>query len=281
LSKQVERILAQRPSVVVVEENVARLAVYQLLKAGVSLVSNIKTKVLHRVARSTHADVMPSLDAQLLQQKIGFCPMFSQCKIRLASGKTKTLLIFSECSPDLGCSVLLRGQSMRELRAAKRILRYMILALYSANLELKLLKLFNSSIGARSSDCYVCSLNSDEVDPNPVDFSSVTRQFNFAILECTLTASPLINFGVPFLETAKGRECVLRPYFKHPLYHFLSKSDLQAVKYEIYVWFRYQYQYSYLICNDNIYGLEGSRLCFDMINLWVEVWKQFVPLWLY
>lgn len=48
--------------------------------------------------------------------------------------------------------------------------------------------------------------------------------------ECTLSASPLINFGVPFLETAKGRRCVLRPYFKHPLYRFSTKADFEAAR---------------------------------------------------
>lgn len=76
----------------------ARLAVELLLKAGVTLVSNIKSQVLHRVARSTRADVMPSLDAQLLQQKIGFSPVFKQQKVRLANGTSKTLLVSSQSS---------------------------------------------------------------------------------------------------------------------------------------------------------------------------------------
>ncbi|KHN87270.1 1-phosphatidylinositol 3-phosphate 5-kinase [Toxocara canis] len=223
LSKQVERILAQRPSVVLVEQNVARLAVDLLLNAGVTLVSNIKTQVLHRVARSTRADVMPSLDARLLQQKIGFCPTFSQQKVYLANGKSKNLLVFSECAPDLGCSVVLRGRSMRELRAAKRVLRYIVLALYSCNLELELLTIFGASVKGRSPDCLVCSLNADEADPDP-------ESFMHRLKECTLSASPLINFGVPFLETAKGRRCVLRPYFKHPLYRFSTKADFENAR---------------------------------------------------
>uniref|UniRef100_F1KR02 1-phosphatidylinositol-3-phosphate 5-kinase n=2 Tax=Ascaris TaxID=6251 RepID=F1KR02_ASCSU len=223
LSKQVERILAQRPSVLLVEQNVARLAVELLLKAGVTLVSNIKSQVLHRVARSTRADVMPSLDAQLLQQKIGFSPVFKQQKVRLANGTSKTLLVFSDCPAELGCSVVLKGRSMRELRAAKRILRHMVLALYSSRLELELLSMFGASVAQRSPDCLVCSLNADETDSDP-------ESFMHRLKECTLSASPLINFGVPFLETAKGRRCVLRPYFKHPLYRFSTKADFEAAR---------------------------------------------------
>lgn len=86
-------MLSHRPSVVLVERNVAGLAVQMLLHAGVTLVSNIKPRVLQRIARSTGADVMPSLDAQILNQKIGFCPIFRQEKIQLANGKYKCLLV--------------------------------------------------------------------------------------------------------------------------------------------------------------------------------------------
>lgn len=86
-------MLSHRPSVVLVERNVAGLAVQMLLHAGVALVSNIKPRVLQRIARSTGADVMPSLDAQILNQKIGFCPFFRQKKIQLANGKYKCLLV--------------------------------------------------------------------------------------------------------------------------------------------------------------------------------------------
>lgn len=86
-------MLTHRPSMVLVERNVAGLAVQMLLDAGVTLVSNIKPRVLQRIARSIGADVMPSLDAQILNQKIGFCSFFRQEKIKLLSGKCKCLLV--------------------------------------------------------------------------------------------------------------------------------------------------------------------------------------------
>lgn len=94
MSKQVERIMAYRPSIVLVENSVAQIAVRMLLQAGVTLVSNLKPQVLQRIARSTCSDVMPSLDVQILQQKIGFCASFKQQTVRLASGKRKTLLVW-------------------------------------------------------------------------------------------------------------------------------------------------------------------------------------------
>ncbi|KAL3990361.1 Phosphatidylinositol-4-phosphate 5-Kinase family protein [Acanthocheilonema viteae] len=206
LRNQVERMLSHRPSVVLVERNVASLAVQMLLHAGVTLVSNIKPRVLQRIARSTGADVMPSLDAQILNQKIGFCPLFRQEKIQLASGKYKCLLMFEECPPELGCSVLLRGNSKRDLRTAKRILHYAILMLYSNHLEVKLLSSCGTTLTNRSVDCDICSVNSAELDINKDSFCNRLKK-------STLSPSPLIDFGIPFLETSKGRRCSLRKFF--------------------------------------------------------------------
>uniref|UniRef100_A0A0N5AAJ0 1-phosphatidylinositol-3-phosphate 5-kinase n=1 Tax=Syphacia muris TaxID=451379 RepID=A0A0N5AAJ0_9BILA len=223
LSKQVERIMAYRPSIVLMEKNVAHIAVRMLLRAGVTLVSNLKTQVLHRIARCTRADVMPSLDVQILQQKVGFCSSFKQQTIRLANGKRKTILIFSECSSDLGCSVILRSNSQWQLRCAKRILRFVILALYSGRLEVQFLSLFGTSLSKRIRDCVVCSLNVDEPDSDEDSFANRLKK-------CPLSTSPFIDFGVPFLETAKGRRCALRPYFKHPLYKHFTKEDIAKIK---------------------------------------------------
>uniref|UniRef100_A0A0R3RUC7 1-phosphatidylinositol-3-phosphate 5-kinase n=1 Tax=Elaeophora elaphi TaxID=1147741 RepID=A0A0R3RUC7_9BILA len=210
LRNQVERMLSHRPSVVLVERNVAGLAVQMLLHAGVTLVSNIKPRVLQRIARSTGADVMPSLDAQILNQKIGFCPFFRQEKIQLANGKYKCLLMFEECPPELGCSVLLRGNSKRDLRTAKRILHYAILMLYSNQLEVKLLSSCGTTLTNRSAYCDICSVNSAEVDMN-------TDSFYNRLKKSTLSPSPLIDFGIPFLETPKGQRCSLRKFFSRSI----------------------------------------------------------------
>ncbi|CAG9540100.1 unnamed protein product [Cercopithifilaria johnstoni] len=217
LRNQVERMLSHRPSVVLVERNVAGLAVQMLLHAGITLVSNIKSRVLQRIARSTGADVMPSLDAQILNQKIGFCPFFRQEKIQLANGKYKCLLMFEECPPELGCSVLLQGNSKRDLRTAKRILHYAILMLYSNHLEVKLLSSCGTTLTNRSADCDICSVNSAELDINKDSFCNRLRK-------STLSPSPLVDFGIPFLETSKGRQCSLRKFFNR----FISSLSAES-----------------------------------------------------
>ncbi|VDM98122.1 unnamed protein product [Thelazia callipaeda] len=222
LQNQVERMLSHRPSIVIVERNVASLAVQMLLQAGVTLVSNIKPRVLQRIARSTGADLMPSLDAQILHQKIGYCPSFRQKKIYLANGKSKCLLIFGGCSPELGCSILLRSKSRSDLRAAKKILRYAILAFYSNNLEVELLSGHGTILTSSAINCAVCCTNASELDTNMGSFCNRLRK-------SILSPSPLIGFGIPFLETSKGQRCSLRKFF-HRFIQSLSTENAESNK---------------------------------------------------
>lgn len=78
--------------------------------------------------------------------------------------------MFEECPPELGCSILLRGNSKRDLRAAKRILHYAILTLYSNHLEVRLLSSCGTTLTNRSADCDICSINAAELDTNKVIF---------------------------------------------------------------------------------------------------------------
>lgn len=76
--------------------------------------------------------------------------------------------MFAECPPQLGCSVVLRSKSKSDLLAAKRILRYAILALYSNSLEVKTLTVHGIHLTKRCIDCVVCTLNVDEADDSLV-----------------------------------------------------------------------------------------------------------------
>lgn len=148
--------MTRRPSLLLVEGCVSRIAANLLRKAGVAVVVQVKENVLRRIARSTGADIMPSSDAQLLQKDVGFCPSFSQHVETLKNGREKIFLVgispqfidnnplkvFDECPPERGCSVILRGSDERELHAVKRVLQLMITMVYSANCEKAFLNLF-------------------------------------------------------------------------------------------------------------------------------------------
>ncbi|TKR87699.1 hypothetical protein L596_012057 [Steinernema carpocapsae] len=230
LTKQIDRMMEKRPSVVVVENTVAKLAVDMLLEEDVCLISNVRTNVVARIARAVQADVLPSLDAQLLNQRIGFAPRFRQERIKLKNGSEKTILVFDECNPELGCSVLLFANSMRELRAAERILKFMISQWYSAKLEIAFLEMIDTKLLSQPSRfhtvCLACRLNRDDVNPSEDEDS-----FPAAHANTVLGNSPFIRTGAPFLFTSRGQKCSLRQYFKqHNLYRYAKLEEFVAIK---------------------------------------------------
>ncbi|GMR32732.1 hypothetical protein PMAYCL1PPCAC_02927 [Pristionchus mayeri] len=227
LAKQVERILSRRPSVLLVEKGASRTAVELLHKAGVRTVVNVKEEVLLRVARSTGADVLPSSDAQLIQQNIGFAPVFAQRLVRLRGGARKSLVILDECPPDRGCSVLLYSRSSKELIAVKKMLQTMVLLLYSMDLERAYLKLFNVRLEYRCSACEVC-----ETRRRNIDHDGEKCGLEKALDSSVLSVSPFIDVEPPFLETTKGRSCSLLEYFKQPLYPFVSDEEIAVRRIE-------------------------------------------------
>jgi 1-phosphatidylinositol-3-phosphate 5-kinase len=71
----VDRIASRKVSLLLVAENsVSSLAVDMLVQAQIGLCTNLKPIILERLARSTNADILSSLDAQFLQPRVGFCP---------------------------------------------------------------------------------------------------------------------------------------------------------------------------------------------------------------
>nr|CDJ85836.1 Zinc finger and Phosphatidylinositol-4-phosphate 5-kinase domain containing protein [Haemonchus contortus] len=196
LSKQVERILSRRPSLLLVEGCVSRLASDLLRDAGVRLVVN---------------------------QNIGFCPYFTQQTVTLKDGRVKHFLVLNECPPDRGCSVLLKGADLRELKAVKRILLFLTSILYSSQLEIAFLNMFNIRMVYHTSSCDVCEARREAIEQN-----TEKSTFEQALVECVLSASPFIDYEPPFLETVKGRNCSLLPYFNAPVYHFFTAEDFDA-----------------------------------------------------
>ena len=76
LQLAVERVAAMHPDVLLVEKSVARSAQEALLRKGISLVLNVKPKLLERLARCTGAQVAPSVE-HLNHACVAFCKEFS------------------------------------------------------------------------------------------------------------------------------------------------------------------------------------------------------------
>uniref|UniRef100_A0A8C9VMR3 1-phosphatidylinositol 3-phosphate 5-kinase n=1 Tax=Scleropages formosus TaxID=113540 RepID=A0A8C9VMR3_SCLFO len=139
LKNYVQRIADLRPSLVLVEKTVSRIAQDMLLEHGISLVINVKPQVLDKVSRMTQGDLVMSMDQLLTKPRLGTCHKFYLHAFQLANNETKTLMFFEGCPPQLGCTVKLRGASQYELARVKDIIKFMICVAYHSQLEISFL----------------------------------------------------------------------------------------------------------------------------------------------
>ncbi|KAH7278037.1 hypothetical protein KP509_38G020800 [Ceratopteris richardii] len=142
LSMMALRIQSHHPQVVLVERNVSRHAQEQLFEKKISLVINVKKPLLERIARCTGAEIVPCPD-QIMKAKLGHCDIFHVERFVEDVGSfgktgklpTKTLMFFDGCPRLLGCTVLLRGAKIDELKKVKRVVQFAVFAAYQLALE--------------------------------------------------------------------------------------------------------------------------------------------------
>ncbi|XP_074513689.1 1-phosphatidylinositol 3-phosphate 5-kinase isoform X2 [Sebastes fasciatus] len=139
LKNYVQRIVDVRPTLVLVEKTVSRIAQDMLLEHGITLVINVKPQVLDRVSRTTQGDLVMSMDQLLTKPRLGTCHKFYMQPFTLANDEVKTLMFFEGCSPQLGCSIKLRGASEYELARVKEIIMLMMCVAYHSQLEISFL----------------------------------------------------------------------------------------------------------------------------------------------
>ncbi|XP_020931825.1 1-phosphatidylinositol 3-phosphate 5-kinase isoform X10 [Sus scrofa] len=139
LKNYVQRIVDVRPTLVLVEKTVSRIAQDMLLEHGITLVINVKSQVLERISRMTQGDLVMSMDQLLTKPHLGTCHKFYMQMFQLPNEQTKTLMFFEGCPQHLGCTLKLRGGSDYELARVKEILIFMICVAYHSQLEISFL----------------------------------------------------------------------------------------------------------------------------------------------
>ncbi|XP_044222711.1 1-phosphatidylinositol 3-phosphate 5-kinase isoform X2 [Thunnus albacares] len=139
LKNYVQRIVDVRPTLVLVEKTVSRIAQDMLLEHGITLVINVKPQVLDRVSRMTQGDLVMSMDQLLTKPRLGTCHKFYMQPFTLANNEMKTLMFFEGCPAHLGCSIKLRGASEYELARVKEIIMLMVCVAYHSQLEISFL----------------------------------------------------------------------------------------------------------------------------------------------
>ncbi|GAX78095.1 hypothetical protein CEUSTIGMA_g5537.t1 [Chlamydomonas eustigma] len=152
LRQAVAHIMTARPDVLLVEKSVARYAQELLREAGVSLVLNLRTDVLERLARCLGTRVVPSLSA-IQHGSIGFCREFrietqaalpppppagaTSSRPPVPPGPTavQPLMYFDGCPKPAGVTILLRGGDADALRRIKRVMQWACYSAYYLRLE--------------------------------------------------------------------------------------------------------------------------------------------------
>lgn len=120
-----------KPDLVLVQKSVSRIAQELFIQMGVTLVLNVKASVLERISRCTGAEILTSVDAHMGKPVLGTCQQFYVEKFG-----NKALMFFEGCPvPEQGCSVLLRGSTITQLKILKIILRQLVLMIYNWKLE--------------------------------------------------------------------------------------------------------------------------------------------------
>ncbi|KAF2316768.1 hypothetical protein GH714_042109 [Hevea brasiliensis] len=136
------KIEALRPNVLLVEKSVSPYAQEYLLAKEISLVLNVKRPLLERIARCTGAFINLSID-NISTTLLGHCELFRVERVseehetanHFNKKPSKTLMFFEGCPRRLGCTVLLRGTCLEELKKVKRVVQYAVFAAYHLSLE--------------------------------------------------------------------------------------------------------------------------------------------------
>lgn len=139
----VNRIVALRPDVLLVQKSVSGVALQFLSEAQVAVAYNVKPSVIEAVSRIANTDIISSLDMLALPIRVGVSKSF-EVKTFLNNDTTppvkKTYIYITGTNEKLGCTIALRGSTTEILCRMKTITEFMVYVVYNAKLETCLLR---------------------------------------------------------------------------------------------------------------------------------------------
>ncbi|KAL5465581.1 hypothetical protein PMIN06_000482 [Paraphaeosphaeria minitans] len=225
LKNIVDRIVALRPHVLLIQRNVSGLALEFLEKAGISVAYNVKETVLNAVARCTQSRPVSSVDQLADSSRLGRCGSFD-VKTYVHKGAKRNYIFLSGCQPDLGCTIALRGDEAKSLAKLKRITEFMCYVVYNLKLETCLMRdefvlipvtsdsgtiasnndssashdidgasVQNPSIAGDNAQTTALSLDVRQDAPAPSFYSEMVENHRTKLL----SASPFVKFMQPYL----------------------------------------------------------------------------------
>ncbi|KAG7843496.1 hypothetical protein KL942_000592 [Ogataea angusta] len=190
LEKLVARIVALKPSVVLAESTVNGYALKLLADAGITVLFNLKPQLLRKIARTTKADVVNSIDKLATSPALGRCGKF-EVRSYVHDSVRRTYVFLTGCNPEAGFTVVLRGGSREELARVKECATLMAYVFFNVKLESGLMR--DQCLQAGDYDFHpaVEPLHSMSLGR----YQDVERAFDVRIL----SSSPWVRFERPFV----------------------------------------------------------------------------------
>jgi hypothetical protein len=156
---------------------------------------------MQRLAKCLCTSIMTSIDSRLpshIRPPLGRCEYFQIKEYELDNGHKKRLMFFAGCPPEYGCTVLIRGGTLPQLKVVKSIMRLFLLITYSSQLEQSFLN-----------DCYAQIINNQNdlsiikqfdleqhIDSMVSNKQSIIDLITNGLL---LSTSPYVRYSPPYI----------------------------------------------------------------------------------
>lgn len=216
LQSIVAKILALRPTVVLVGRSVARIAQDLLRDAGVALVVNVKPVHMDYVARCTKADVLRSINELNFEPTLGTCDIFRVRDIVTATGKQRPFVCFEGCDTALGCTIFLRGSAdENELKAVRGVLSFGAYVAHSLRLEGRFLQ----------NEFTTVADGAGSLIQKP---DAGREEFALALRRTALSTSPGVAPALPYLYSERGARSPVRYLIPNEVLYF-RKANTSSV----------------------------------------------------
>lgn len=264
LQNLVSKITWWRPDVLVVERAVSRIAQELLLDAGITLLLNLTQKEVDYIARCTEAGSLRSIEGINFHQKgahkLGSCERFVVRNVRDSGGQKHSFASFEGCTPDLGCTIMLRGSpAVKELEAIRHVVFFAAHAAYSLRLERCLLEgqhiqPLSAYTAGSALAAHHLSLASTSTSTSPqvtlsgtkstgdnlqigslaskhattresIAKTPLAKAFYDKLVTVTLSTSPYVKYPIPYLYTHAGNRCPSRAYLTAAPYRSLTLNN--------------------------------------------------------
>eukprot|EP01117_Protostelium_nocturnum_P012281 TRINITY_DN451_c1_g2_i2.p1 TRINITY_DN451_c1_g2~~TRINITY_DN451_c1_g2_i2.p1 ORF type:complete len:1716 (+),score=603.02 TRINITY_DN451_c1_g2_i2:129-5276(+) len=209
----VAQIAALEPDLLIIGKTVSRLAQEFLIEEGIAFTLNVKQNVIERIARATSADILISLSDHLLS-----APSFASVEsFRVETFKgsfgVKPCLFLEGSPKDLGCTILLRGDSKENLSLVKRVLQFAIYAAHNLYLEISVLI-----------DQY-CSIPKEPLKPENILSCSISIDFDKKKNE-----NKLMKASKQETKMEKPKESIVKSEKKNKLMVITAEHQFEKIR---------------------------------------------------